>query len=31
MNEENLDRAIRYISRADNLGTGLLEINEKII
>ncbi|WP_349398533.1 type I restriction endonuclease, partial [Clostridium perfringens] len=30
MNEENLDRAIRYISRADNLGSGLLEINEKI-
>ena len=30
MNEENLDRAIRYISRADSLGTGLLEINEKI-
>ena len=30
MNEGNLDRAIRYISRADNLGTGLLEINEKI-
>ena len=22
MNEENLDRAIRYISRADSLGTG---------
>lgn len=30
MNEENLDRAIRYISRADSLGTSLLEINEKI-
>lgn len=30
MNEGNLDRAIRYISRADSLGTGLLEINEKI-
>ena len=30
MSEENLDRAIRYISRADSLGTGLLEINEKI-
>ena len=30
MNEDNLDRAIRYISRADSLGTGLLEINEKI-
>ncbi|EIF5084137.1 TPA: type I restriction endonuclease subunit R [Clostridium perfringens] len=30
INEENLDRAIRHISRADNLGSGLLEINEKI-
>ena len=30
MNEGNLDRAIRYISRADSLGTGLLEINENI-
>ncbi len=30
MNEENLDRTIRYINRADSLGTGLLEINEKI-
>ena len=30
MNEGNLDRAIRYISRADSLGTSLLEINEKI-
>ena len=30
MDEGNLDRAIRYISRADSLGTSLLEINEKI-
>lgn len=30
MNEGNLDRAIRYISRADSLGTSLLEINENI-
>lgn len=30
MNEENLDRTIRYINTANNLGTGLLEINEKI-
>lgn len=30
MDEGNLAKAIRYISRADNLGTNLLEINEKI-
>lgn len=30
ISDENVDRAVRYISRADSLGTGLLEINEKI-
>ena len=30
MNEENLDAAVRYINTANNLGTGLLEINEKL-
>jgi type I restriction enzyme R subunit len=30
ISDENIDRAVRYISRADSLGTGLLEINEKI-
>ncbi len=30
ISEENIERAVRYISRADNLGTSLLEINEKI-
>lgn len=30
MNNTNLNKAINYISRADNLGASLLEINEKI-
>lgn len=30
ISNENLDRAVRYISRADSLGVSLLEINEKI-
>ena len=30
MNEENLDGTVRYINTANNLGTGLLEINEKL-
>ncbi|MEG1254832.1 type I restriction endonuclease subunit R [Clostridium sp.] len=30
MDEGNLDRTVRYISRADSLGTSLLEINEKL-
>ena len=30
MNEENLNGTIKYINTANNLGTGLLEINEKV-
>ncbi|QGU00342.1 Type I restriction-modification system, restriction subunit R [Candidatus Syntrophocurvum alkaliphilum] len=30
INESNLNKAVRFISRADNLGASLLEINEKI-
>lgn len=28
ISDENIERAVRYISRADSLGTGLLEIME---
>lgn len=30
LDDNNINKAIRYISRADNLGASLLEINEKI-
>lgn len=30
INDDNVNKVIRKIERADNLGTGLLEINEKI-
>jgi len=30
MDDGNLNKAVRFLSRADNLGTNLLEINEKI-
>ncbi|NLX88473.1 MAG: type I restriction endonuclease subunit R [Syntrophomonadaceae bacterium] len=30
MDEGNLNKAVRFLSRADNLGSNLLEINEKI-